>query len=359
MDPWFLVCVLVALALHAVVLGLCWAVPPRVETFADRTQRLSARDIDALRSARMARELSWSGALKLLGTTSNGAVLTRRRRRAGPGGLQRAVSRPTSTFAIDLDAASYADISRFLRQGALPPPSAVRVEELINHFDYQYPEPTGEHPLGVTVEQASCPWKPGHQLVRIGLTARGPRPGVGATPVSVARQVRVQVMFDPLRVESYRLVGHESRLQALVQEHDDGEELAAGQRVTALYEIEPGASSVGDLLRVKVRYSRLREQQSRVLVLPVTAKPRALASASADLRFAAAVAWFGRTLRGESPPGLDPLRSVLELARGACFARSTRAPARLARRGRGADCDGQRGRFLELVRIARRLMRRG
>jgi len=80
--------------------------------------------------------------------------------------------RPLSTFSIDVDTASYANVRRFLRQSTLPPGDAVRVEELINYFSYQYPQPTGQHPFSVTVEQASCPWSPGHQLVRIGLKGR-------------------------------------------------------------------------------------------------------------------------------------------------------------------------------------------
>jgi len=76
---------------------------------------------------------------------------------------------PLSTFAIDVDTASYAKIRRFLSEHRLPPPDAVRIEELVNYFPYIYPPPTGNDPFAVDVEVASCPWQPAHRLVRIGL----------------------------------------------------------------------------------------------------------------------------------------------------------------------------------------------
>jgi Ca-activated chloride channel family protein len=79
---------------------------------------------------------------------------------------------PLSTFSIDVDTASYANIRRFLAAGRLPPRDAVRIEELVNYFRYDYPQPEGEAPFSVTVDAAECPWKPGHRLVRIGLEGR-------------------------------------------------------------------------------------------------------------------------------------------------------------------------------------------
>ncbi|PCC68093.1 von Willebrand factor type A domain-containing protein [Nannocystis exedens] len=79
---------------------------------------------------------------------------------------------PLSTFSIDVDTASYSNVRRFLGDNWLPPADAVRVEEMINYFDYAYPSPAGEHPLGVGAEVAPCPWKKGHQLVRVHLQAK-------------------------------------------------------------------------------------------------------------------------------------------------------------------------------------------
>jgi Ca-activated chloride channel homolog len=77
-----------------------------------------------------------------------------------------------STFAIDVDTASYANVRRFLAQGQLPPADAVRIEEMVNYFSYDDPAPKGDDPFSVRVEVAACPWDPGHRLARIGLKGR-------------------------------------------------------------------------------------------------------------------------------------------------------------------------------------------
>ena len=79
---------------------------------------------------------------------------------------------PLSTFAIDVDGASYANVRRFLNSGQLPPKGAVRTEELVNYFDYAYPAPQGPHPFTVTLEAGQAPWNPQHRLVHIGLQGR-------------------------------------------------------------------------------------------------------------------------------------------------------------------------------------------
>ena len=79
---------------------------------------------------------------------------------------------PLSTFSIDVDTASYANVRRFLASGRLPPPDAVRIEELVNYFRYDYPQPDGDRPFSVAVEAAECPWNMGRRLVRIGLQGR-------------------------------------------------------------------------------------------------------------------------------------------------------------------------------------------
>ena len=79
---------------------------------------------------------------------------------------------PLSTFSIDVDTASYANVRRFLSEGRLPPPDAVRIEELVNYFTYGYAPPTGPEPFSAHVEVAASPWNPRHRLVRIGLKGR-------------------------------------------------------------------------------------------------------------------------------------------------------------------------------------------
>jgi len=78
----------------------------------------------------------------------------------------------TTTFAIDVDRASYANVRRFLTANQMPPADAVRIEEMINYFTYSYPQPTGPDPFAITTEVAGCPWDATHRLVRIGVQGR-------------------------------------------------------------------------------------------------------------------------------------------------------------------------------------------
>ncbi|HVS31657.1 MAG TPA: VWA domain-containing protein [Thermoanaerobaculia bacterium] len=79
---------------------------------------------------------------------------------------------PVTTFSIDVDRASYANVRRFLTANTMPPPDAVRIEELVNYFTYDYPKPSGNDPFTVTTEVASCPWNASSRLLRIGIQGR-------------------------------------------------------------------------------------------------------------------------------------------------------------------------------------------
>jgi Ca-activated chloride channel family protein len=80
-----------------------------------------------------------------------------------------ALSNPLSTVSIDVDTASYSNVRRFINDSQLPPQDAVRIEELINYFSYDYPQPEGEHPFSVYTEVSEAPWNLDHRLVHIGL----------------------------------------------------------------------------------------------------------------------------------------------------------------------------------------------
>jgi Ca-activated chloride channel homolog len=77
-----------------------------------------------------------------------------------------------TTFSIDVDRASYANIRRFLTAGTLPPPAAVRIEEMLNYFTYRYPQPSGDVPFSITTEVAGTPWNTRSRLFRIGIQGR-------------------------------------------------------------------------------------------------------------------------------------------------------------------------------------------
>ncbi len=81
-------------------------------------------------------------------------------------------AQPLSTFGVDVDTASYSNVRRFVESGQLPPPDAVRIEELINSFQYDGPKVEGEHPLAIAAEVSACPWQPQHQLLRVALKGK-------------------------------------------------------------------------------------------------------------------------------------------------------------------------------------------
>lgn len=456
-----------------------------------------------------------------------------------------AYSNPLSTFSIDVDAASYTNVRRFLNGGSLPPADAVRLEELVNYFPYHYPDRTGEHPFAVTTETGPCPWAPEHRLVRIGLQSKrlatrdlppsnlvflidvsgsmqspdklplvkqafralvqelrpedrvaivvyagaaglvlpstsgadkvtildaierleagGSTAGgaglrlaydvakqnympegnnrlilasdgdfnvgvssdaemirlvearreegtfltvlgfgtgnlkdtkmeqmadkgnghyayidsfreaqkvfvqeFGGTLFTVAKDVKIQVEFNPAKVQAYRLLGYENRLLAkedFADDKKDAGEMGAGHSVTALYEVvpvgatpvalvndsltyqhvslRPSASRSSELLTVRLRYKDPKGTKSRLLSTPVT--DRGGSAASEDMRFASAVAAFALLLRNSDHKGAATFDQVLALAGGA----------------RGDDASGYRGEFIGLIEAARTLSGRG
>ncbi|MDX1396722.1 MAG: von Willebrand factor type A domain-containing protein [Gemmatimonadota bacterium] len=456
---------------------------------------------------------------------------------------------PLSTFSIDVDRASYSNIRRFIRDGRLPPVDAVRIEEMINYFPYDYPEADGEHPFTVSTEVARAPWNPRNLLVRVGVQGRsvdledlppgnlvflldvsgsmhapdklpllkqsmrllvnelraedrvavvvyagaaglvlestsgrhkerileaierleagGSTAGgaglrlaydvarrnfaeggnnrvilatdgdfnvgassdaemtrliekereagtfltvlgfgmgnlkdskmeaiadhgngnyayidsalearkvlvteMGGTLLTIAKDVKIQVEFNPARVGSYRLIGYENRLLAAEDFNDDrvdAGELGAGHTVTALYEVVPAGAEIGDrgpmvdplrygpdrdadadrrasprdegidvsefadeLMFVKLRYKRPDGDRSVRIDHPVAGRAT---EPSADMRFAAAVASFGMLLRGSEECGDFTYSDVSRLARDAV----------------GGDPYGYRSEFVHLV----------
>jgi Ca-activated chloride channel family protein len=190
----------------------------------------------------------------------------------------------------------------------------------------------------------------------------------GGTLFTLAKDVKVQVEFNPALVREYRLLGYENRLLAAEDFNDDRKdagELGAGQQVTALYEVVPvgapetssasvdalkyqktansPAASGSELLTVKLRYQEPQGSPSQLLTLPVrnVRLGESIAQASNNLRWAAAVAQFGLLLRGSRYAGSATWASTADLAR------TTDAP----------DADGSRGEFRELVRQAASLGR--
>ena len=343
--------------------------------------------------------------------------------------FRRVADAALSTFSIDVDTASYTNVRRFLSGGQLPPKPAVRIEEMVNYFEYDYPQPNGREPFSVNVEVAACPWQPEHELVRIGLKGKDvpmdDRPAanlvvlldvsgsmeddnklplpkkpiellvgkldeladkgnghsayidsfnearkvlmeqVGSTFFTIAKDVKIQVEFNPGRVDAYRLIGYENRVMAdrdFTDDRKDAGEIGAGHTVTALYEIVqkgrggvvPGVDALkyqkppetpenvvdsSDLMNVKLRYKLPDENTSLPLEVAVADSETSIERASPDLKFAAAVAGFGMLLRDSDYMGDTTFDLVLDLARA----------------GKGSDDDGYRAEFINLVKTAQAL----
>lgn len=439
-------------------------------------------------------------------------------------------NQPYSTFSIDVDTASYANVRRFLTQGQIPPQDSVRLEELVNYFVYDYPAPQGNDPVAISTELGACPWNPQHYLLRVGLQAQSlpaaqiparnlvflldvsgsmddphklpllkqslkllvdqlrpedrvamvvyagasglalpSTPGTdktailaaldrleaggstngaegiqlaykvareqfakdginrvilctdgdfnvgttgqgdltrliekerksgvflsvlgygmgnlkdstlekladkgngnyayidslfearkvlveqaGGTLVPVAKDVKVQIEFNPARVGSYRLLGYEDRMlrdQDFQDDRIDAGEMGSGQSVTALYEIiPPGQESKVDPLKyqkpaevtdsselanVKVRFKRPNQDSSELLSHSVDSEVSA--QCSQNFHFASAVAAFANRLRNSQEP--VALSTISDWARSS----------------RGTDSQGYRADFLQLVEMA-------
>ena len=187
---------------------------------------------------------------------------------------------------------------------------------------------------------------------------------LGSTLEVIAKDVKIQVEFNPLQVAGYRLIGYENRRLAdrdFADDTKDAGEVGAGHRVTALYEVIPagrglevpghgelkyqqdrqpsGEAFAGELLTVKLRYKQPTGQTSQLLALAVRDEGQSFQLASADARFASSVAAFGLVLRGSDFRGEADLERVRSWASESL----------------GADEGGYRKAFLELVDAAARL----
>ena len=114
---------------------------------------------------------------------------------------------PLSTFSIDVDTASYANVRRFINGGNIPPKDSVRIEELVNYFEYDYPQPISDVPFSVTTEVAKTPWNSKHKIVQIGLQGKKvsldnakPSNLVFLLDVSGSMQGELELLKNSLRV---------------------------------------------------------------------------------------------------------------------------------------------------------------
>jgi Ca-activated chloride channel family protein len=187
---------------------------------------------------------------------------------------------------------------------------------------------------------------------------------LSSTLITIAKDVKIQIEFNPAQVASYRLLGYENRVMPAADFNNDKKdagEIGAGHAVTALYEIAPEgvrdtgpgvdalkyqprpAVAAGDtseeLLTLKLRYKLPGEETSKLIEAPVKDAAQPFSDATNDFKFSAAVASFGMLLRHSRYAGAATFDTVIELATA----------------GRGSDLDGYREEFLDLVRRAKAL----
>ena len=160
------------------------------------------------------------------------------------------------------------------------------------------------------------------------------------TLVTIAKDVKVQLEFDPKYVASYRQIGYENRALANQDFSDDTKdagELGAGHSVTALYEIVPAATAAGTIARLRLRYKEPRGETSRLLESSVIDEGKSVFHAAPDMQFAAAIAEFGMLLRNSAHRGTATYAEALSLARAS----------------RGVDLEGDRDEFVRMVDAGR------
>lgn len=130
-------------------------------------------------------------------------------------GFSTALSKPLSTFSISVDKASYANVRRFINHGQQPPADAVRIEEMINYFKYDYKQPVGDHPFSVASEYAECPWQKEHRLLHIGMQGKD-IPLVDLPPSNLVFLIDVSGSMDaynklPLVKAGFKMLVHKLR----------------------------------------------------------------------------------------------------------------------------------------------------
>ncbi|HEY9510873.1 MAG TPA: VWA domain-containing protein [Verrucomicrobiae bacterium] len=193
-------------------------------------------------------------------------------------------NQPLSTFSIDVDTASYANVRRFLNEGRMPPRDAVRIEELVNYFSYDYPQPRGDDPFSANIEVAGCPWNPEHRLVRIGLhgreIARDKRPPSNFVFLidvsgSMSPQERLPLLKQALR-QLVKKMNAEDRVAIVVYASEAGlklESTSCEKKEKILRAIDElgagGSTNGGDGIRQAYRVAEqnfIREGVNRVLL---------------------------------------------------------------------------------------------
>ena len=275
---------------------------------------------------------------------------------------------PVSRFAMDVDTSSYNVLRAAVKRGQLPPRGAVRLEEMINYFPYDYAAPkSADTPFKANVTITATPWNAETNLMHIGIKGYVPMEAetlshtkageTNSAPMTIAKDVKIQVEFNSEKISNYRLIGYETRAlnrQDFNNDKVNAGEISAGHSVTAIYEVTPVSSPSGlmgklrsftdnkktkganEYASVKIHHKLPNAETSAVQVFPISARQeKKFRKASDDMRFAVAVSAVGQKLRGEAE--LEDFTYEDAIA--------------LARKAKGEDKNGYRAEFIQMVRL--------
>lgn len=265
------------------------------------------------------------------------------------------IEKPRSSFSLKIGTLSYPRVRRAIKRRELPGAEEVKIEEMVNYFQYDYPAPTGDHAIAVFTELAACPWNPSNRLLHIGLKGKVLfKDGLKNSRFTVAEDVRIQVVFNPAKVTAYRLIGYGSQTPKMgdwSMESRVSGEMRAAQKITSLYEVVPVPSSGtldegGEIGTVVVTYrppdgsSTADSSGVKTISHPVSALADWGQEPSDNFRFSAVVAQFGMMLTNSEVKNAAAVDKLLEAARNAM----------------GEDPYGYRADFIKLLERYRNIL---
>ena len=245
---------------------------------------------------------------------------------------------------VNLETGSYDKVMNSLNGNRIPPKDNVKIEEMVNYFDYDYPSSNDGAPFSVVTEISKSPWNDKHKLLHIGLKGKDILGETGLVRELVAKDVKIKLEFNPRKIKAYRLIGYESRRSANDNSYHSCEmfanELMSGHMTTVLYELIPVAHAEkqvsGKLMTLKFGYKLPDKGQWRILLYPVLEKYANFDMTSDNFRFSTAVAAFGMLLKNTDYGRNLSFDDVIKIAKGA----------------KGKDLNGDRNEFVRLVETA-------
>lgn len=274
------------------------------------------------------------------------------------GGFVEARVRPVSRPGLTVETTSYTNVRRAIRGGQLPPPESIRIEELLAAFRLKAGSHTSSTsaPLFVSSEVADAPWAPMHRLVFITIDTRDSNNPTGSAGGTVARDVRLEIEFNPAHVRAYRLITENEGAGAGPAGNfgnPAGPNVRSNQTIGALYEIIPATTNSSpdafaessapphEIARLNIGYALPDDAGREFHTVSLIDEGGTFPTGSRDLKFATAVASFGMILSHSPFIGSATLGDV----------------AAWAQMGAERDPDGERTDFLDLVRDAQRLQK--